>query len=158
MNKDEKKYLLKQFSHDVFILASRDKEKFCASTVTWVSQASFDPPLLSVCIKRKSQSFHIIQNRGAFILHCLDQKQKDIAADFFRPTVKEKDCLNNHTFKFSTSNLPILTEPPAYFECKVVGMLDKGDHPIFLAEITNVNIDREFKIMNLNSTEWSYGG
>ena len=158
MNQDDKKYILKQFSYDVFILTSRNEEKFCASTVTWVSQASFDPPLISVCIKRKSQSFEIVQNSKAFILHCLEQNQKDIASDFFRLTNREGDYLNNHPFKFSTTNLPILTEPPAYFECKVVYILDKGDHPIFLAEIMYVTLNREFNSMDLKSTGWSYGG
>ncbi|MCI3952948.1 MAG: hypothetical protein K0R53_2446, partial [Burkholderiales bacterium] len=33
-------------SHGVYVLTSRSAERYGAATVTWVSQASFKPPLL----------------------------------------------------------------------------------------------------------------
>ena len=57
MDKKSRKQALGMFSYGVYILTSKIKEEYCGATVTWVSQASFDPPLISVCLKRDSASY-----------------------------------------------------------------------------------------------------
>ena len=69
MDKQTKKIALRMFSYGVYILTSKFKDDYCAATVTWVSQASFEPPLISVCIKRGRASYEIVKKRGDFFLH-----------------------------------------------------------------------------------------
>ena len=79
-----KKQVLQMFSYGVYILTSKFEDNYCAATVTWVSQASFDPPLISVCIKKESTSYDVTKKRGKFLLHILGADQKKIAASFFK--------------------------------------------------------------------------
>ena len=157
MNEKYRKQSLRMFSYGVYILSSVNKGEYCVSTVTWVSQASFEPPMISVCIKRDSASYEIVKKRGEFILHLLGDTQKELASTFFKPTIFENEKLNGQEFSLE-SNLPLLKDIPAYIQCKVVEILENGDHPLFLAEVVDAKINNDSDPLELRKTGWTYGG
>lgn len=152
-----KKQALRMFSYGVYVLTSENDGDYCASTITWVSQASFEPPLISVCIKRGSVSYEIVKKRGKFFLHLLGENQKDMALSFFKPTILEHGKLNGHGFNLE-NDLPLLIDVSAYIQCKVIEILENGDHPLFLAEVVDANVNSDSKPLELRTTGWSYGG
>ena len=157
MNEKYRKQSLRMFSYGVYILSSVNKGEYCVSTVTWVSQASFEPPMISVCIKRNSASYEIVKKRGEFILHLLGDNQKELASTFFKPTIFENEKLNGQEFSLE-NNLPLLKNIPAYIQCKVVEILENGDHPLFLAEVVDAKINNDSNPLELRKTGWTYGG
>ena len=157
MNEKYRKQSLRMFSYGVYILSSLNEGEYCVSTVTWVSQASFEPPMISVCIKRDSASYEIVKKRGEFILHLLGDTQKELASTFFKPTIFENEKLNGQEFSLE-SNLPLLKDIPAYIQCKVVEILENGDHPLFLAEVVDAKINNDSDPLELRKTGWTYGG
>ena len=98
MNEKYRQQSLRMLSYGVYILSSVNEGEYCVSTVTWVSQASFEPPMISVCIKRDSASYEIVKKRGEFILHLLGDNQKELASTFFKPTIFENEKLNGKEF------------------------------------------------------------
>ena len=56
--------------------------------------ASFEPPMISVCIKKESHTYDVIKSRGEFILHILSHEQKDFAATFFKQAELSGNTLN----------------------------------------------------------------
>ena len=157
MNEKYRKQSLRMFSYGVYILSSLNEGEYCVSTVTWVSQASFEPPMISVCIKRDSASYEIVKKRGEFILHLLGDTQKELASTFFKPTIFENEKLNGQEFSLK-NNLPLLKDIPAYIQCKVVEILENGDHPLFLAEVVDAKINNDSNPLELRKTGWTYGG
>ena len=157
MEEKSRKTALRMLSYGVYVLTSKFEVNYCAATVTWVSQASFEPPLITVCIKRESQTYSVVKNRGEFILHLLGEDQKDIAAVFFKSSLVENNQINGEAFNLE-NDLPILAEPPSYLNCKVVEIFENGDHPLFLAEVCDAVVLRESKPLELRKTGWSYGG
>ena len=157
MNEKYRQQSLRMFSYGVYILSSFNEGEYCVSTITWVSQASFEPPMISVCIKRNSSSYEIVKKRGEFILHLLGNNQKDLASTFFKPTIFENEKLNGQEFSLA-NNLPLLKDIPAYIQCKVVEILENGDHPLFLAEVVDANINNDSDPLELRKTGWTYGG
>jgi len=157
MNEKYRQQSLRMFSYGVYILSSVNEGEYCVSTITWVSQASFEPPMISVCIKRKSASYEIVKKRGEFILHLLGDNQKELASTFFKPTIFENEKLNGQEFSLE-NNLPLLKDIPAYIQCKVVEILENGDHPLFLAEVVDAKINNDSNPLELRKTGWTYGG
>ena len=157
MNEKYRQQSLRMFSYGVYILSSVNEGEYCVSTITWASQASFEPPMISVCIKRNSISYEIVKKRGEFILHLLGENQKDMALSFFKPTILEHGKLNGHGFSLQ-NELPLLKEVPAYILCKVIEILENGDHPLFLAEVIGAEINKDAVPLELRKTGWSYGG
>ena len=157
MNEKYRQQSLRMFSYGVYILSSVNEDEYCVSTITWVSQASFEPPMISVCIKRNSASYEIVKKRGEFILHLLGDNQKELASTFFKPTIFENEKLNGQEFSLA-NNLPLLKDIPAYIQCKVVEILENGDHPLFLAEVVDAKINNDSDPLELRKTGWTYGG
>ena len=157
MNEKYRQQSLRMFSYGVYILSSENEGEYCVSTITWVSQASFEPPMISVCIKRNSASYEIVKKRGEFILHLLGDNQKELASTFFKPTIFENEKLNGQEFSLA-NNLPLLKDIPAYIQCKVVEILENGDHPLFLAEVVDAKINNDSDPLELRKTGWTYGG
>ena len=157
MNEKYRQQSLRMFSYGVYILSSVNEGEYCVSTITWASQASFEPPMISVCIKRNSASYEIVKKRGEFILHLLGDNQKELASTFFKPTIFENEKLNGQEFSLA-NNLPLLKDIPAYIQCKVVEILENGDHPLFLAEVVDAKINNDSDPLELRKTGWTYGG
>ena len=157
MNEKYRQQSLRMFSYGVYILSSVNEGEYCVSTITWVSQASFEPPMISVCIKRNSASYEIVKKRGEFILHLLGDNQKELASTFFKPTIFENEKLNGQEFSLE-NNLPLLKDIPAYIQCKVIEILENGDHPLFLAEVVDAKINNDSNPLELRKTGWTYGG
>ena len=84
MDEQSRKIALRMISYGVYILTSKVESEVSAATVTWVSQASFKPPMLSVCIKRDSGPYKVIKERKEFlskIYYNLDGKATNRAVE-----------------------------------------------------------------------------
>ena len=99
MDDQSRKTALRMFSYGVYILTSKFEDNYCAATVTWVSQASFEPPLISVCIKEDSVSYAVVKARGEFLLHLLGENQKYLAAAFFKQTTLKNEFINDQEYQ-----------------------------------------------------------
>ena len=157
MDEKSRKKALRMLSYGVYILTSKTEKEYCGATVTWVSQVSFEPPMIAVCIKRESGTYLVVKERREFLLHLLGEEQKDLAASFFKPTKINGTNINDHKFTLH-QNLPLITDSPAFLYCRVVEIIENGDHPLFLAEVEDAVIKRDSNPLELRQTGWSYGG
>ena len=152
-----KQQALRMFTYGIYVLTSKFEDNYCAGTVTWVSQASFEPPLVSVCIKRDSASYKVVKERGEYLLHILGEDQKDLAASFFKQTTLENGFINGQEYQLQ-DNLPLLISASAYLKCTVLEIMENGDHPLFLSEVINAVVQKESEPLELRNTDWQYGG
>ncbi|WP_239651766.1 flavin reductase family protein [Neosynechococcus sphagnicola] len=53
---------------------------------------------------------------------------------------------------------PIIQEALGYLECRLVGMVEQGDHTVFVGEVIGAGVHREGEPLLLESTGWQYGG
>lgn len=159
MDLEAKKKVLRSFTYGLYILTARDREDYAAGTVNWVTQASFTPPLVALGVKRDSRLHELIQRTGRLALMTLAQDQKQIAQDFFKPTVREGSTLNGHPFEPSpTFGLPLLTELPYWLEAEVRHIYEGGDHSVVVVEVVEAGVRQEAKPLIMWDTGWFYGG
>ena len=157
MNDLDRKIALRMISYGVYILTSKIGDQISAATVTWVSQASFEPPMLTVCIKKDSYLHGAVKRRGEFILHIMGEDQKELAANFFKFDGTENDLINGEKFELK-NDLPVIIASPTYMQCKVLKILENGDHHLFLSEVKDVVVKKEVAPLELRKTGWYYGG
>ncbi|MFN9901826.1 MAG: flavin reductase family protein, partial [bacterium] len=77
-----KKTLLRKIPHGVFICGVAEGEEVNGFTASWVTQGSFEPPLVVMAVRADSTSNGMIQRTGRFSLNVLSADQKDLAAVF----------------------------------------------------------------------------
>jgi len=159
MNEEAKKKLLRMIPHALYILTSRTDGRTTASTVSWVTQASFHPPMVAVSLKKDSDTFTIVKHAQSFVLNFLGVGQKEIAQKFFKHVEPEGKTMAGEIFQESpVLKHPIFPKMAGFVECRVVGMVDKGDHTVVIAEVLEAECGPTEGPLLLSSTGWHYGG
>src|SRR5579863_4515730 len=114
-----RKKALRLLSNGVYIITARDGDHFGAATVTWLSQASFKPPLVMAALQGRSNVFRCLANSGVAAIHIVDSAQQAIAQRFFTPTRRDNGTINGEPFTNGESSAPILRSMGAYLECRL---------------------------------------
>lgn len=141
MDDQSKKTALRAIPYGLYVLTAEDSDgTFAAGTVNWVTQASFQPPLLAVGVKADSTAHAIIEKTGAFVLNVLGKDQAKAAYAFFKPATKDGSTIAGEPFRMGVTGSPILESAPAYVECRVVEAVKKGDHSLFVAEVVEAGL------------------
>ena len=78
MNLEAKKKVLRSFTYGLYVLTAKDGDEVAAGTVNWVTQASFQPPLVAVGLKRDSHLHALVERTGKLALMTLAHDQKAI--------------------------------------------------------------------------------
>ena len=155
---DVKKILLRKIPHGLFICGVKDGEEVNGFTASWVTQGSFNPPLVVMAVRSDGTSHEIIERTKMFSLNFLRSDQKDLAAIFFKPQKALGGRFETAPFVLGDLGLPILNDSVGGVECQVVGCVKKGDHSVFVGEVKSTQLNNDVAGLNLESTGWSYGG
>jgi flavin reductase (DIM6/NTAB) family NADH-FMN oxidoreductase RutF len=159
LDEQAKKTMLRKIPHGLYICGVKDGEEMNGFTASWVMQSSFNPPMIVNCVRQDSGSHEMIKNSGVFALSFLEDGQKDLAAQFFKPKRRVGNKFEDVEFyEGSETGCPIITDSLGYVECRVVGALEQGDHTVYLGEVIASGIHREGNPLLLESTGWQYGG
>ncbi len=160
MDPEIRKRTLRLITYGLYVLTAADGEEIAAGTINWLSQASFNPPLVMVGVKRDSHLHALIERTGQFAVNILGAGQKEIAAAFFRPTQVSEGRLNGYPFERGPqTGAPLLLDLPAWFEARVTDAVRRGDHTVFVAEVIEAGLrDPDARPLEMWDTGWYYGG
>ena len=140
MNADAKKTALRMIPYGIYVLTADDGANVAAATVNWVTQTSFNPPLIAVGVKADSGAYQVVKKTRAFALNMLGKGQQGAAFAFFKPADKQGDKISGEPFRAGANGAPILLNAHASVECKVVEIVETGDHHVVVAEVTEANV------------------
>ena len=155
---DAKKTLLRKIPHGLFVCGVREGDEVNGFTASWVTQGSFDPPLVVMAVRSDSASHAIIERTGRFSLNVLRADQKDLAAVFFKPQKAMGGRFEAAPFQEGELGLPLLDDAVGGVECELVGTVKHGDHTVFVGEVKSARLIADGDALNLASTGWNYGG
>ena len=155
---EAKKILLRKIPHGLFICGVRDSDEVNGFTASWVTQGSFEPPLVVMAVKADGTSHEIIKRTRLFSLNVLRADQKELAAIFFKPQKALGGRFETAPFSLGMLGLPIIQDCIGGFECELIGDVQHGDHTVFVGELKSAYLHEDSAPLNLESTGWSYGG
>ncbi|KAI7837260.1 hypothetical protein COHA_008874 [Chlorella ohadii] len=110
-----------------------------AMLASWVSQASFDPPGLTVAVKRDRAMESLLPVGAAFVLNVLAEgREKSMMKQMLKPFKPAEDRFDGVEVQRSeATGAVIIPEAAAYLECKVEDRMDAGDHVVLYASVSN---------------------
>ena len=159
MDPKTKQKVLRLLTNGMYILTSLSAKRFGAATVTWVSQASFKPPLLMVALRKDGSAYQCVVESHTAVLHVLDSGQQTIAQKFFAATEESQGQLNGEPYFEGTNGAPVLENLGAYLECKALEIVaEHGDHAIVVFEVLDAVLRREIEPLTVTGSPWQYGG
>jgi flavin reductase (DIM6/NTAB) family NADH-FMN oxidoreductase RutF len=145
----------------MFVLTTKgaDGQSVGAATVNWVTQASFQPPLVAVGVKADSSSHAHIKATGVFAVNVIGKEQKDLAFNFFKTHQRQGNSIGGQQFEAGKeTGCPLLLTSPAWWECKVVGEVAKGDHTLFVGQVVEAGLRRQDQTILMRDHNLNYGG
>lgn len=136
INKETLAPALGRLSSGVYIVThSHDNEKE-GMLATWIMQAAFSPPMLTVSMQKERNFLAKLQTGTNFCINVLSKKNMDIFKAFARPHKDGEDRFAELKMSESKSTVaPIFAEALSYLNCVVKNQVDAGDHVVVLAEI-----------------------
>ena len=159
MNEPAKKKLLQMIPHGLYVLTSESDGQSAASTVSWLTQASFKPPLIMLGVRADSRTFEVINESKTFVLNYLGENQKDIAQKFFKHVEPVENTFAGIPFVPSPLlKFPVFPTMAGYLECRITDMVSRGDHVVVVAEVLEAELGKVNGPLLLSSTGWNYGG
>jgi flavin reductase (DIM6/NTAB) family NADH-FMN oxidoreductase RutF len=160
MDPGTKRSALRMITHGLYLLTVKHGDQLNASTMSWVSQASFDPPLVMVGVRADSLTHTMVEASGEFAINLLATEQAKMAQAFFKQAKHEDDKLSGYLFEPGpVTGAPLFLDAPAWFECKVTDVVKRGDHSVMVAEVVEAGVrDANTTPMSLRDTQWHYGG
>ena len=103
-------------------------------TVSAFTSVSADPPLVLVCINRRSPVVKAIEDNGCFCVNLLDDRQSTVADCFSGRsdplTAYDFSCAN---WRLEATGSPCLDQANANFDCTIENAYDAGTHRNLLA-------------------------
>ena len=155
MDPNARKTTLRMIPYGLYVLTAAHADGgVAAGTVNWVTQASFEPPLVAVGVKADSHAHALIRDTNAFALNVLGKGQQALAYTFFKPAERQGQTISGEPFRRGTTGAPILTNTPAFIECTLEATVEKGDHSLFVGRVVEVGLPKALEGRADDATLW----
>ena len=161
MDEDAKKTALRMIPYGMFVLTSKSKDgqDVSAATINWITQTSFNPPLVAVGVKVDSGSHQHIKDTGVFAVNTIGKDQINNAFNFFKSHEREGSSIGGEAFEDGAeTGCPLLLSSPAWWECRVVGEVAQGDHTLFVGQVLEAGVRSEDQNILMRDHNLNYGG
>ncbi len=113
-----------------------------AYTSHWVSQVSFDEPIVMASVSPKHDTYPLMVESGRFSVSLLAADQVMAGQYFSYPGRKFKYVAPELLELDPDSGLPVVPDSIAYLTCETFDRIERFDHDLFLANVVAVREGR----------------
>ncbi len=129
--------LFRRLTSGVYVVGVAQGDRRNAFTAAWVTQVSFQPPLLALAIHPEHASYGLLVESGAFAVSVLERGRLDLARAFGTRSGRDADKLAGILWRAAGSGAPVLEESVAFFDCRVVSRHPAGDHELVIGRVVD---------------------
>lgn len=140
-NKEAVGKALGKVASGLHVVTSKKDGNPIGFTASFLGQVSFDPPIVSVAMKKGRASFDGVMESKAFVVNIMTKETMKLVGAFANPKIENP--FENVLCEEKTLGLPVLMDSLAYLECKVHSSIEVGDHTVVFGEIVNGELLRE---------------
>jgi flavin reductase (DIM6/NTAB) family NADH-FMN oxidoreductase RutF len=138
IGENEFRAALARFASGVTVITTTDNQgNLHGITVSAFCSLSLEPPLVLICIDKKTGSHYAFEESKFFIVNILHEKQQHYADRF---ASKLPDKFDGVKFSKNPGGVPIIENVLANLECRLINFHDNGDHTIFVGQVEKVKI------------------
>jgi flavin reductase (DIM6/NTAB) family NADH-FMN oxidoreductase RutF len=158
MDEAVKKQVLRLFTYGLYAVSVADSGEVNAFTANWLSQASFDPPLLMVSVENDSKSLGMILHSQRFVVNVFESGQRELAGTLGKTALKFPDKLKGLGYDLSENGCPLLHDALAWVECRVATTAPAGDSTVIIGEVIAVGLQREGTPLTMKEAGFRHAG
>ncbi len=127
-----------RISGGLYIITATKGDIKSAMLASWVSQASFQPPGLTIAVAKDRAIESLMQVGDHFVLNVLEEgKYQSLMKHFLKRFKPGADRFAGVDTQTATNGSPILTDALAYLECEVMTRMECSDHWVVYSKVTS---------------------
>ena len=133
---------LGRLSGGLYVVTARQEERASAMVASWVSQASFDPPGITVAVAKDRAIEALLQVGDRFVLNILrEDNYQDLMRHFLKRFPPGADRFAGvSTLEGVANGGPVLGDALAFLGCRVSQRMEGPDHWIIYGEVEQGNV------------------
>jgi flavin reductase (DIM6/NTAB) family NADH-FMN oxidoreductase RutF len=140
-----------QLDRELWLLTAAAGDRRGGLIATFVNQASIVPdmPRVAVGLARQHHTWGLVEAAGAFALHLLAEEQLDRVWRFGLESGRDGDKLAGLPVRTGATGAPVLTDVPAFLDCRVEARWDSGDRTVYLAEVVGGAVNKPGPVLTM---------
>lgn len=158
MDEAAKKEALRLFTYGLYAVTCGDERLRNAFTANWLSQVSFDPPLVVVSVENASVSLPIIRASRRFAVNVYGAEQRELAGQLGKSYSKHPDKTEGLHWDVSETGCPVLLDTLAYVECEVESEMPAGDSTLVLGRVVDARVLRRAEPLTMLAAGFKHAG
>lgn len=120
------------------VVTAKQGEMSGAMLASWVSQASFTPPGLTIAVAKDRAVETLMHSGHSFVLNVLQEgNHLGLMKHFLKPFSPGQDRFADVATAEAENGIPYLKDSLAYLECSVKDRMEVGDHWLVYATVDN---------------------
>ena len=120
------------------VVTAKQGDVSSAMLASWVSQASFNPPGLTIAVAKDRALESLMHSGSGFVLNVLKEGgHLGMMKHFLKPFSPGEDRFAGVETEEASNGSPALTDALAYVECSVNSRMECGDHWLVYATVDN---------------------
>jgi flavin reductase (DIM6/NTAB) family NADH-FMN oxidoreductase RutF len=154
-----KKQALRLFTYGLYVVTCVQGDDINAFTANWLTQVSFEPPLLAVSIENDAKSLPMIQKSGKFAINVLHrgEGQREFAGALGRSALKHPDKMHDVAYELHEEYI-VLQDGLGWVGCEVRQSVPTGDSTLVIAEVVAAGIVAEGQPLTMNEAGFRHAG
>jgi flavin reductase (DIM6/NTAB) family NADH-FMN oxidoreductase RutF len=129
---------LGQMMKGVEVVAARHDGVARAYTSHWVTQVSFEEPIVLASVSPKHDTYPLMVASGVFSVSILAGDQVDVGQYFSYPGRKFRYVVDDYLTVMPGGALPVVRNAIAWLRCEVFQQTTMVDHELLFARVTEV--------------------
>lgn len=119
----------------LFILTARHGERETGMLASWVQQCSFEPPQISVAVRRDRDLLAWLTPGAAFALNQIGEGQNAFLSHFGKGFALDQPAFTGQNVDRPAGEGPVLLDALGHLLCRVAGRFAAGDHDIVVGHV-----------------------
>jgi flavin reductase (DIM6/NTAB) family NADH-FMN oxidoreductase RutF len=160
LDQQAKKTVLRHVTYGLYAVTAAAAGDRGVFTANWLTQVSFEPPLLGLSVEKDSSTLSLIRASGRFAVCPLAADQRELAGALGRPRARvgDKFAALDLRLREAADGLPVLADALGYVACRVTGELDAGDSVLLLAEVVEAAVFHEGDPLTMREAGFRHAG
>jgi flavin reductase (DIM6/NTAB) family NADH-FMN oxidoreductase RutF len=126
---------LGKISSGLYIVTCQGNDNSMGMLASWIMQAGFEPPMLSVALSPERELYKAILVSKQFSIQVVSTEKKTIMKSFYKYTPNQFDTVA-HTV---TPDGIVLSDAMATLHCKLTEVVPVRDHHLLLGEVLSAS-------------------
>ena len=120
----------------LYIVTAESGDSRAAFLASWVAQAGFSPPAISVAIKQDRAIMRMMGRDARFALNILGSEDKALMGQFAKGFPLDADPFEGADIRRTERGTPYLGNALGYLECRLLRLLEPStDHNLVVGEV-----------------------